>query len=153
MTVVGELETANDSEARSVRTTEVGPYPALASTRIVTMSVSWYCWWWTEEARWRSSLSETSRSGASSLPSPMTAILVLQVLLAGRGDELQHRAAGFLVRGEQQAPLAPRLAGLLLFFLVVAQQSQDRLLGGGIQSVRHRLAPAAARRRRTAGTP
>ena len=46
-----------------------------ASTRTVTISVSWYCWWRTEDARCRNSRSETSCSTRSSaVCSPSSAI-------------------------------------------------------------------------------
>ena len=45
MTVAVELETKNAQSVSRSHELRKRLYPALASTRIVTMSVSWYCWW------------------------------------------------------------------------------------------------------------
>ena len=44
------------------------------------------------------------------------------------------------MRGEQQTPFRPLLSPICL------QQGQQRLLGGGVEAVRHRAVPAAAGR-------
>ena len=94
------------------------------------MSVSWYCWWRTEEARWRSSLSETSRSiGAACRLLAEQRDFILEILLTARGDELQHRAAVFFVRHHEQTPPLAALVGF-----IGAQKRQQRLLTRGVQS-------------------
>ena len=120
-------------------------------TLTVTMSVSWYCWWRTEEERWRSSRRETSRSN----PDPrLVARLaenrnpILEVLPPRGDDELEHRAAFPPVRGEVQAAPAFRL----LPVLALRQEGQQRLFADRVHASRHVVSPTVAGHERSQET-
>ena len=64
---------------------------------------------------------------------------VLDVLVAGAGNELQHGAAAFLAGGQPHAAPYPPLT-----FIILPHEREQRLLRGGVETTRHRLAPTTA---------